>query len=247
MTITHPPRAVVIGGSSGIGYGLAQGIADAGYQVHVLSRTAPPRALNFHWTYCDLTDLEATQSILLRLAEEPIGILCFSAAFYGTQRRTLEATPKHEWSTQVDIMLHGLWSALHHCLPALTSNPPGVIIGVSSEVVYNHGPGRSGYAAVKAAASALIRSAAQEYPSDVLRVVEVLPQGMVDSPGIRARRTADFDYSGYMKVEDFRAIGTYLATTRGADVHELALAVSAGGDWQVVRSGTLPPSQSTAS
>ena len=240
-------RAVVIGGSSGIGYGLATGIADAGYQVHVLSRTAPPSTENIHWTSCDLTNFDATEATLLQLAKEPIDILCFSAAFYGPKRRTLAATPVREWTTQVDIMLHGLWIALHTCLPALTVNAPGLIVGVSSEVIYNLGPGRSGHAAVKAAASTLIRSVAQEFTPDTLRIVEVLPQGMVDSPGIRARRSSDFDYSGYMQAQDFRSVGRYLATTRGSEVHGLALEVRAGGEWQSVMRGALPPSQSTIS
>ena len=144
-------------------------------------------------------------------------------------------------------MLHGLWVALHTCLPALTVNSSGLIIGVSSEVIYNLGPGRSGYAAVKAAASTLIRSVSQEFPPDALRIVEVLPRGMVDSPGIRARRPSDFDYSDYMQAEDFHSIGRYLAITRGSDVHELALEVRTGGGWQPIRRGALPPSQSSFS
>lgn len=245
MTTTSArPRALVIGGSTGVGSGIAAGLAAAGLDVHVLSRSRPEHG-HGHWVRADLNDTQSTLTALRTVAEEPLSVLCFSAAVYGSSRRLLVDTPREEWTSQVDVMLHGLWSALHTCLPALTVSPPGLIIGVSSEVVHNAGPGRSGYAAVKAAASAMLRSVAQEYDRDELRVVEVLPHGMVDSPGIRARRPADFDYSGYTTPGAFAAVATHLGRTRGAQDDGRALVVREDGSWYDLEQ-QRPPSQSRA-
>ncbi len=238
-------RALVIGGSTGVGSGIAAGLADTGYDVRILSRSRPQRE-HAGWICADLNDAGRTHDVLAEVAATPLSVLCFSAAVYGTSRRMLVDTPRAEWTSQVDVMLHGLWSALHACLPSLTAEPPGLVIGVSSEVVHNAGPGRSGYAAVKAAASAMLRSVRQEYDAATLRVVEVLPHGMVDSPGIRARRAEGFDYSGYASPGAFEAVATHLGQTRGELDDGRELVVRADGTWYDLATESRPPSQSRA-
>ena len=244
-------RALVVGGSTGIGMGLAVGLDRAGYEVHVVSRSTPmgTDASTLHWHECDLIDQVQTADVLRDIATEPLGVVCFAAAYYGKSRHQLVDTPEIEWRRQVDVMMHGLWLTLNHSLPALVaeaSSTPGLLLSVSSEVVFNGGPQRSGYAAVKAAASALLRSVRQEYPSDMLSLVEVLPQGMVDSPGIRSRRPDGFDYSTYMTPEDFYDVGYELGRSRGVDLDGTSLVIQPGGKWAGVKSGTIPPSQSRA-
>jgi len=229
--------------------GLAVGLDRAGYEVHVVSRSAPVGAdvSRLHWHECDLTDHVHTVDVLRDIAREPLGVVCFAAAYYGKARHPLVDTPEFDWHRQVDVMMHGLWLTLKHSLPALVAeapSTPGLLLSVSSEVVFNGGPQRSGYAAVKAAASALVKSVRQEYPSDMLAVVEVLPQGMVDSPGIRNRRPNGFDYSAYMTPEDFYAVGYELGLARGVGLDGMSLAIQPGGKWTGVESGTVPPSQS---
>ncbi|WP_454115601.1 SDR family NAD(P)-dependent oxidoreductase [Microbacterium lacticum] len=237
------PRALVIGGSTGVGSGIVTGLASAGYEVHVLSRTRP-KVAHTGWTGVDLNDFGRTQEALSGVTDDGISVLCFSAAVYGSSRKKLVDTPNAEWISQVNVMMHSLWLALQTCIPSLLSAPPGLIIGVSSEVVHNAGPGRSGYAAVKAAASAMLASVRQEYNPADLRVVEVLPQGMVDSPGIRTRRAADFDYSGYASPSAFEAVSEHLGLTRGSSDNGQALVVQPDGTWHTLASAQSPPSQS---
>jgi NAD(P)-dependent dehydrogenase (short-subunit alcohol dehydrogenase family) len=238
-------RAVVIGGSTGIGYGIARGLLLAGYTVDVVSRSEP-RGLgpNARWHQCDLSDPSATSSTMQNLATEPLDVFCFAAAYYGESRKKMVETTEVEWAQQVQVMVHGLWAGLKSCLPALRKSGDGLIISISSEVVYNSGPDRSGYAAVKSAASALIRSVGEEYDPGVLRVVEVLPSGMVDSPGIRRRRPAQFDYTGYMDPEKFALIARHLGSTRGRSDAGKVLSVADDGTWAAVTPDTLPASQS---
>lgn len=240
------PRALIVGGSTGVGRGIAQGFVQAGYETTVLSRGRPNLAA-CRWLECDLRDSDSTQANLREITREPLSAVCFSPAFYGARRRPLVDTPVEEWEAQTDIMLHGLWFVLRACLPSLTTLTPGLFISVSSEVVYNLGPGRSGYAAVKSAASTLVRSAALEHTDGSLRVVEVLPHGMVDSPGIRSRRPREFDYTGYATPESFIPVASHLARSRGAEDDGARLAVKADGTWFEVNTHEDLPSQSRPS
>jgi NAD(P)-dependent dehydrogenase (short-subunit alcohol dehydrogenase family) len=248
MTPSHPARtkALVVGGSTGIGRGVADAWARAGADTTVMSRTAPQGAGadRLTWAPLDLTDLDRAHG-LLHAAAAGVDAVCFSAVHYGAGRAVLDEVEVSEWRRQIDVNLHGLWLTVKAVLPALRRSAPGLLVGVSSEVVYNGGPRRSGYAATKAAAASLLDSVAQEQDQDLVRVVQVLPAGMVDTPGIRRRRPADFDYGGYMRPERFAPLATELLTTRGAGRHRDALVVDTDGSWHTVRD-RAPVSQSGA-
>ncbi|MEU1229665.1 SDR family NAD(P)-dependent oxidoreductase [Streptomyces sp. NPDC005828] len=246
-------RALVVGGSTGIGRGIADAWADAGLDVTVLSRSAPagPGAGRLRWRSVDLTDPGRVVEALDEAAVQPLHAVCYSAVHYGAGRALFRDCDVAEWRRQIDVNLHGLWLTLDRTLPALRRpDSPGMFLGISSEVVYNAGPGRSGYAASKAAASALLDSVAQEESAqspggEALRIVQALPAGMVDTPGIRRRRPEDFDYSAYMTPAGFGPLARELAATSGAGLHGAHLVVGASGTWRPVGEG-MPVSQSRA-
>ncbi|GAA3044642.1 SDR family NAD(P)-dependent oxidoreductase [Actinokineospora globicatena] len=240
MTALAGRRGLVVGGSTGIGGAIARAWSGAGMDVHVLSRSQPGA---LRWSPVDLTDPEAARTVLEAAGREPLDAVAFSAVSYGDKRATFSDTPLDQWRTQVEVNLHGLWLTLAATLPSLRAAQPGLFINVSSEVVFNGGPGRSGYAATKAAGASLVDSVYQEEDPDLVRIVSVLPAGMVDSPGIRRRRPADFDYSDYMRPESFAPIALTLATTAGADHNGDNLVVHPDGTWTPIHDHT-PISQS---
>ncbi|SFT49400.1 NAD(P)-dependent dehydrogenase, short-chain alcohol dehydrogenase family [Actinopolyspora lacussalsi subsp. righensis] len=238
-------RALVVGGSTGIGRGIADAWAAEGMDVVVLSRSEPSDASssNLRWEPLDLLDAAKTKERLADLAVDPLLAVCFSAVDYGAKRAPLGEVTEAEWRTQFEINLHGLWLTLSATLPALRASAPGLFVGVSSEVVHNAGPMRSGYAATKAAGAALLDSVRLEESTDEIRIVQVLPEGMVDTPGIRRRRSSDFDFSSYMTPDTFAPLAAELVRTRGAEFQGDSLVVGSGGDWRSLSSGT-PVSQS---
>ena len=246
MTGNTSRRAIVVGGSMGIGRGIADAWAGTGADVTVCSRTRPagPGAERLGWEYVDLTRPEAARETLGALgAAGTLDAVCFSAVVYGARRANFLDLPEQEWRAQVDTNATGLWMTLAATLPALRHGRTRLFLGISSEVALNAGPGRSGYAASKAAAKMLLDSVAQEEPDDGARIVQALPAGMVDTPGIRRRRPPDFDYSSYMVPADFAPLATLLLTEGGAAHHADCLVVDHGGVWWSV-ADRLPVSQS---
>lgn len=239
-------QALVIGGSTGIGRAIAESWLQAGLEVTVLSRNPPSNPGKIRWMSVDLLDHKAVQAALAEVATGPLQAVCYSAVYYGDRRSLFSETNFTEWRQQLEVNLNGLWLTLQATLPSLRQSSPGLFLNVSSEVVYNGGPGRSGYAATKAACASLIDSLSQEEDPAKVRFISVLPEGMVDSAGIRRRRPSDFDYSNYMRSDSFNQIAVELLTNPDDFINGESLIVQANGQWQPVRE-TEPASQSDRS
>ncbi|PLR30149.1 NAD(P)-dependent oxidoreductase [Chimaeribacter arupi] len=239
-------KALVVGGSTGIGRAIAEAWSQAGMDVTVLSRSKPADPGNLRWMPVDLTDTPSAHAALVEVSGEPLHAVCFAAVHYGDRRSLFSETLLSEWRQQLEVNLNGLWLTLNATLPALRKSRPGLFLNVSSEVVYNGGPGRSGYAATKAACASLINSLYQEENAEDVQFVSVLPAGMVDSAGIRRRRPADFDYSTYMRSESFAPIAVELVANKEVSRNGDSLIVNSDGSWQSVRN-SQPASQSDRS
>lgn len=239
-------KALVVGGSTGIGRAIAEAWSQAGMEVTVLSRSQPAKQGNLRWMAVDLTDDTLAHAALVEASKDPLHAVCFAAVHYGDRRSFFSETLVSEWRQQLEVNLNGLWLTLNATLPALRQTRPGLFLNVSSEVVYNGGPGRSGYAATKAACASLIHSVSQEENAEEVQLVSVLPAGMVDSAGIRRRRPADFDYSSYMRPESFASIAVELVSGRGRIRNGDSLIVHADGSWQSIKDNQ-PESQSDRS
>ncbi|MFF2863690.1 SDR family oxidoreductase [Streptomyces rubiginosohelvolus] len=244
-TVPLPTAAAVIGGSTGIGRGVADAWAALGVETHVFSRSRPqgPGADRLAWTRLDLRDAEEAQRVLRYGLPTGLGLVCYSAVYYTGRRAPFLETDDQDWQDQFSVNVHGLAWTARAALPLLRAAAPGLFLHISSEVVYNAGPHRAGYAATKAAASSLVRSVALETDPAEVSVVEAMPAGMVDTPGIRARRSEGFDYSDYMAPGAFAPLAAELARTRGAAHAGDALVVRDDATWSSVAAGT-PVSQS---
>lgn len=77
-------KAIVIGGSSGIGLAISRRLIEDGYDLEIFSRTAPEAGvldpMRFHHTVCDLTDYD--EAVFAPLAEDPeVSLLMITAGF----------------------------------------------------------------------------------------------------------------------------------------------------------------------
>lgn len=183
---------LVTGGSGGIGAGVAARFAAAGAAVMVGWRTGAQRAAAVvdavvaaggaaASARADVTRPDECAE-LMASASRRFGGLDAVVACAGVQPvAPLPGMAVDEWQRVVEQNLTGAFVTLQAAARAL--GPGGSVTLVGSIEATRPAPGHAHYAASKAGAAMLARSAALEYGPAGLRVNSVSP-GLVDRPGL---------------------------------------------------------------
>ncbi|BBX19085.1 2-deoxy-D-gluconate 3-dehydrogenase [Mycolicibacterium duvalii] len=179
--------AVVTGGGSGIGLGMADGLARAGAAVAILGRSAArldiaAEQLRAHGRpvlplVCDVTDEDATTATMARVRSE-FGALdsCFAnAGVRGVFTPTLETTlAEFREVTRVD--LDGVFLTLREAArQMIEAGRGGSLVAVSSLGAFQGMPRQPAYAAAKAGVTSLVDSMAVEFARHGIRANTVAP------------------------------------------------------------------------
>lgn len=173
---------LVVGGSSGIGNGVAHGFRQRGAQVHVWG-TRPSAADYDGIEGSDLeglgyakVDVGVRQEIAAAPAIEPLDVLVLCQ---GTvQYRRAEFEPAG-WDRVMAVNLDSLMDCARKFRSALAARK-GVIIIVSSVSGYTSNRGNPAYAASKAGAVSLTKTLGEAWAPEGIRVVGLAP-GLVDT------------------------------------------------------------------
>lgn len=224
--------SVVTGGGSGIGLGMADGLARAGASVAILGRspdrleTAAAR-LREHGgpvltLSCDVTDEAAVTATMARIRDE-WGSLdsCFAnAGVRGTFTPALD-TSLAEFRSVTAVDLDGVFVTLREAArQMIAAGRGGSLVGVSSLGAFQGMPRQPAYAASKAGVTALMDSLAVELARYGIRANTVAPgwfdtemtaEGLADErfrsrvlPRVPARRWGSGD--------DVAGVAVYLAS-----------------------------------
>ena len=171
-------RVLVIGGSSGIGNGIAHGFRTRGAEVYVTG-TRPDEGdyleaedsdftdLTYH--QLDLKDRDAAERLAVQIGAVDVVVLCQGAVRYGRQEFERDG-----WDTVVDINLNSVMDCARAFHPGL-SEKGGALIIISSTGAFHAMIGNPAYGASKAAAVSLVGSLAQAWASDGIRVNGIAP------------------------------------------------------------------------
>ncbi|MCP8937591.1 SDR family oxidoreductase [Alsobacter sp. SYSU M60028] len=208
--MTHPwsfadlagRRALVTGGSVGIGAAVARAMAACGTRVVVHYHRNFEAAAEVvdaiqaeggeAWAEsADLSRPGAATALVERAADRLGGldILVNNAGDMIARVRASE-TPDDFYRTVMDLNLTSVFEACRAAAPLLKASGDGVIVSTSSIAARNGGgPGSGVYAAAKAAVSSLTRSLARELAPDGVRVNAVAPGFIMTS--IHERLTDD--------------------------------------------------------
>lgn len=179
-------KALVTGGTLGIGAGIAQVLASHGATVMVTGVTEKELdQAEFPALLLDVRDREACAKVAEEAATTMGGldILASNAGVYPQAR--LEEMTDEDMDFIFDINVKGTMHIVQAALPYLEKSTAGRVV-VTSSITGNYTgyPGWSHYGATKAAQMGFVRSACMELAPKKITVNAVLP-GNVLTPGLK--------------------------------------------------------------
>jgi NADP-dependent 3-hydroxy acid dehydrogenase YdfG len=191
--------ALVTGGGSGIGLGIAIGLAQEGCRTAIAGRhedklraaaatfAGEPKLLHHVVDVGELASVER----LVAWAEKELGkidILVHSAGV-NVVKRTMADLSVEDWEMMVRINATGAYYCMRAVLPGMRKRHDGLIVNISSVAGKRSSLlGGVGYTASKFASTALGTTVGREEAQHGIRVTNIYP-GEVDTPILDARPT----------------------------------------------------------
>jgi 2-deoxy-D-gluconate 3-dehydrogenase len=240
--------AIVTGGNSGIGLGMARGLAEAGATVAIAARTearsaeavkeleqlGSGRALALR---CDVTDKDSIQTMVESVAAQcgRIDILVNNA---GTNiRKRPEELSEAEWHQVMDTNLTSAFLCSKACYPHMKQAGAGKILNNGSMLSLFGSPWGPVYAASKGGMVQLTKSLATAWAEDNIQVNCFLP-GWIDTPLTQQARQQisvlndkvlqRTPQNRWGTIDDFRGIAVFLASTASDFITGTAIPVDGG-------------------
>ena len=191
----HGKKALVTGGSRGIGRAIAVALAKAGADVAVnyLRQKAPAAetvgAIEEHGVRgmaikANVAHADGVQEIFGTMCEEFGGIdILVSNAASGVLRPYSELTPRHfDWT--MDINAKAFLPLVQHAIPMMVARGGGKVVAVSSLGSMRAIPNYLAVGASKAALESIVRHVAIESAGDNVNV-NVVSAGTVDTDALK--------------------------------------------------------------
>lgn len=177
-------RAIVTGGSSGIGAAIVRGLLEGGANVAAIDLAAHSERHDHLMTFvADVSDEDAvTRAVDEILHAGPVDLL-FNVAGIGSTTSAPD-TPVETWDRVFDVNARGTFLLCRAVIPAMRAHGGGSIVNMASIAGMVGLRNRAAYCASKGAVIALTRAMAVDHVSHGIRVNAVCP-GTVNSPWVR--------------------------------------------------------------
>ena len=222
--------ALVTGGNSGIGLGMARGIAKAGGKLALWGRNAEKNATavaelralgaDAEAFVCDVArEAEIVRAMAETLARFGRVDSCFANAGMGVAKPFVEMALA-DWNAVLDVNLTGVFLSFREAAKHMLARGGGGKLVVTSSIGALHGmPRQPNYAASKAGVIALVRSLAVELGKHDIQANAVLPgwiETEMTAPAVRWRKLRETIVSRtpagrWGTPDDLEGIAVYLA------------------------------------
>jgi len=199
MTNTQGPNAALVtGSSSGIGLGIAEALAAAGYDVMLngvesgddvaaeRDRLAETHGVRTAYARADLTDPRAAGD-LVGEAEDRLGPLAVLVNNAGVQHvAPITEFPDDKWELILSLNLSAAFRAIREVVPGMTARGHGRIVNIASAHGLVASPGKAAYVAAKHGLLGLTKTVALETAEHGITVNAICP-GYVWTPLVEAQ------------------------------------------------------------
>jgi 3-oxoacyl-[acyl-carrier protein] reductase len=239
--------AIVTGGASGFGEGIAEVFCEQGANVviadlneegakSVASRFGE-KALGIK---CDVTNLSDLQQMMAQSISEfgKVDIIVNNAGWTHKNQPMLEVS-EDEFDRVFEINVKSIYQMSKASIPHLRENGGGVIINIGSTAGKRPRPGLSWYNATKGAVNLLSKSMAVELAPDNIRVNCIAPvigatallesfMGEKDTPEARAKFVGGIPLGRFSTPRDIANAALYFASDEASFITGVVMEVDGG-------------------
>jgi len=203
-------RVLVVGGSSGIGNGIAQNFRARRAETHVWGTRASASDYSkengsnlegLHYANVNASDFDAVDSY-----HAPFDTLDVLILSQGTVRYSREEFERKGWHDVMDVNLHSVMDVARKFKPMLSESKGSIII-VSSVSGFSANIGNPSYAASKAAAVSLTKTLGAAWARDGIRVNGLAP-GLIPTKLTAITTENEKRMEGTLKTIPLRRAGT---------------------------------------
>lgn len=187
-------KAIVTGGASGLAYGIAEGLMEAGAdlviidiagQTEEVARKFSERGFTCHGVRANLGDRKELEEAFNKSVDLLGGNLDILVPAAGIQRRNkIEDFSLEDWDAVININLSAVFSLCQMAARVMLKNGSGKIINIASMLSYFGGYTVPAYAASKGGVAQLTKAMANELASQGINVNAIAPGYMATKMNI---------------------------------------------------------------
>jgi len=235
-------RALVTGGSGGIGAAICRRLAADGCHVYIHANQGREAAQalvddinatggNAQVLVFDVTDATAVNGVLTPIIEEnPIQILVNNAGIH--EDVVFPGMAAEQWHRVIDVSLNGFFNVTQPLMLPMIRSRWGRVINVSSIAALTGNRGQVNYSAAKGALNSATKSLALEVASRGITVNAVAP-GIINT----AMSESAFDADAIARMVPMKRAGTadevaeligFLASTKAAYITGQIISINGG-------------------
>jgi 2-deoxy-D-gluconate 3-dehydrogenase len=233
-------RALVTGGSAGLGRAMAEALAEGGAEVAIAARServfTAADAIGAVALQVDLAERDQTKTLVDR-AVDALGGLDILVNNAGAQiRHPAEAFPLEDWDRVLAVNLDAVWILSQAAGRVMLDQGQGKIINVASLMSVFGGITIPAYAASKGGVAQLTKALANEWASRGINVNAIIPgymatelnEALVGNPDREPLILSRIPADRWGQPADLRGTVLFLASAASDYVHGTLIPVDGG-------------------